>query len=158
MLTPDDARRLLEHGYEVHLTAAIAGGALDPKRIMSDEQAKRWLEQQVKGVPKRRRPLMYRTVAQLDSITSLLSNWFPQVFTRVSSLKRRCRGGPVYALRMRAGSGAGRRGVLIVGGTHARELMNPDAIIELAIDMLLSYLNGTNISYGGKTFRPSMSS
>ena len=40
--------------------------------------------------------------------------------------------------------------VLIVGGTHARELMNPDAIVELAIDLFLSYVNGTDIVYGNR--------
>jgi murein tripeptide amidase MpaA len=95
---------------------------------------------------------MYRTVAQIDSATEILSLWFPQLFTRVQLPEASVQGRPVYALRMRAGSGTGRRGVLIVGGTHARELMNPDAIIELAIDLLLSYSNGTNIRYGGKTF------
>lgn len=95
---------------------------------------------------------MYRTVAQIDSATSILSNWFPQFFTRVQLPEASVLGHPVYALRMRAGSGTGRRGVLIVGGTHARELMNPDAIIELAIDLLLSYANETDIRYGGKTF------
>lgn len=53
LLTADDARRLLEQGYEVRLTAAIPVGPLDQKRIMTDEQAKRWLEQQVKGIPKK---------------------------------------------------------------------------------------------------------
>lgn len=95
---------------------------------------------------------MYRTVAQIDSATNILSSWFPHLFTRVALPEASVQGRPVYALRMRAGSGTGRRGVLIVGGTHARELMNPDAIIELAIDLLLSYSNGTNIRYGGKTF------
>jgi hypothetical protein len=53
LLTADDARRLLEQGYEVHLTAAIPVAPLDQKRIMTDEQAKRWFEQQVKGIPKK---------------------------------------------------------------------------------------------------------
>jgi hypothetical protein len=35
---------------------------------------------------------------------------------------------------MRAGRPGNRRGVLLVGGTHARELMNPDALVELAVD------------------------
>lgn len=95
---------------------------------------------------------MYRTIAQIDSATNILSAWFPQYFTRVQLPETSIEGRPVFALRMRAGSGSGRRGVLIVGGTHARELMNPDAIIDLAIDLLLSYSNGTNINYGGKTF------
>lgn len=53
LLTADDARRLLEQGYEVHLTAAIPVAPLDQKRIMTDKYAKRWLEQQVKGIPKK---------------------------------------------------------------------------------------------------------
>ena len=53
LLTADDARRLLEQGYEVHLTAAIPVAPLDQKRVMTDDQAQRWLEQQVKGVPKK---------------------------------------------------------------------------------------------------------
>jgi len=95
---------------------------------------------------------MYRTIAQIDSATNILSSWFPQVFTRVQLPENSVEGRPVFALRMRAGGGAARRAVLIVGGTHARELMNPDAIIELSIDLLLSYSNGTDIRYGGKTF------
>ena len=53
LLTADDARRLLEQGFEVHLTAAIPVAPLDKKEILTDEQAMRWLEQQVKGLPKK---------------------------------------------------------------------------------------------------------
>jgi murein tripeptide amidase MpaA len=96
---------------------------------------------------------MYRTVAQIDSVTNLLATWFPQVFTRVRLPQTSVLGADVYALRLRAGGGATtRRGVLIVGGTHARELMNPDAIVEFAIDLLTSYLNETDIRYGGRTW------
>jgi murein tripeptide amidase MpaA len=95
---------------------------------------------------------MYRTIAQIDSATQLLSQWFPQVFTRLQLPEPSVKGRPVFALRMRAGGGGSRRGVLIVGGTHARELMNPDAIVELAIDLFSSYANGTNLVYGGRTW------
>ena len=59
-------------------------------------------------------------------------------------------GRPVFALRLRAGTGPERRGVLLVGGTHARELMNPDAIVELAVDLFVSYVNGSDLVYGGR--------
>lgn len=95
---------------------------------------------------------MYRTAAQIESAISILSSWFPQYFTKIPLPHSSIEGRPISALRMRAGSGAERRGVLLVGGTHARELMNPDAIIELAIDLLLSYANGTDIVYGGQRF------
>ena len=95
---------------------------------------------------------MYRTVSQIDSATDILSLFFPQFFTRVRLPETSVEGRAVYALRIRAGGGGDRRAVFIAGGTHARELMNPDAIIELAIDLVLSYSNDTNITYGGKTF------
>ena len=152
LLTADDARRLLEQGYEVHLTAAIPVAPLDQKAGHDRRTSQALARAAGQGPPEEGRPLMYRTVAQIDSATNILSAWFPQFFTRVQLPEASVQGRPVYALRMRAGSGTGRRGVLIVGGTHARELMNPDAIIELAIDLLLSYSNGTDIRYGGKTF------
>lgn len=98
---------------------------------------------------------MYRTVAQLDSIGSLLATWFPAYFTRIALPEQSVEGRTVYALRLRAGGGGDRRGVLLVGGTHARELMNPDAIIELAVDLFVSHVNGTDIVYGGKRWAAS---
>lgn len=53
LLTADDACRLLEQGYEVHLTAAIPVAPLDRKLVMSDEQASRLLEQRVRDLPKK---------------------------------------------------------------------------------------------------------
>ncbi len=95
---------------------------------------------------------MYRTVAQLDSLIRLLASWFPAYFTLIPLPEASVGGRPVLALRLRAGGGGERRGVLVVGGTHARELMNPDAIIELAVDLMVSHGNGTDIVYGGRTW------
>ena len=95
---------------------------------------------------------MYRTVAQLDSLTDLLATWFPTYFTRIRLPEPSVQGRPVYALRLRAGTGPERRGVLLVGGTHARELMNPDAIVELAVDLFVSYVRGSDLVYGGRTW------
>ncbi|MGW9183914.1 M14 family zinc carboxypeptidase [Agromyces sp. NPDC055661] len=93
---------------------------------------------------------MYRTVAQLDSLTQLLATWFPDFFTRIQLPEASVQGRPVFALRLRAGTGPERRGVLLVGGTHARELMNPDAIVELAVDLFTSYVNERDLVYGGR--------
>lgn len=95
---------------------------------------------------------MYRTAAQIESAISLLSTLFPQYFTRVPLPNASVQGRTISALRMRVGSGSERRGVLFVGGTHARELMNPDAIVDLALDLLLAHANGTDIVYGGFRF------
>lgn len=93
---------------------------------------------------------MYRTVAQLDSVMGLLATWFPQVCARFELPNRSIQGRPIYAFRMRAGSGSNRRGVLLIGGMHARELMNPDAIVDLQLDLVTSYLNETDLVLGGR--------
>lgn len=52
LVTADDARRLLESGFEVHLVAAARVGPLDPKLVMSDKDAAASLEARVKGIPR----------------------------------------------------------------------------------------------------------
>lgn len=95
---------------------------------------------------------MYRTVQQIESAMSFLATFFPQYFTRTTLPHASREGRAISALRMRSGSGPERRGVLLVGGTHARELMNPDAMIELAVALLLSHQNGTDLRLGRCTF------
>jgi murein tripeptide amidase MpaA len=91
---------------------------------------------------------MYRTIAQLDAAIDALVKTRPDLCTRVA-LNNSVEGRPIHALRLRAGGGENRRGILIVGGMHARELMNPDAIIELAFDLVQAYTSDTGLAYGG---------
>ena len=93
---------------------------------------------------------MYRTVAQLDFVQALLASFFPSLCTRLELPEPSVQGRPVYALRMRSGQGANRRGVLLVAVTHSRELMNPDMLIELALDLLVSYETGNDLVLGGR--------
>jgi len=95
---------------------------------------------------------MYRTVNDIYGEMYFLSQFFPQLCARIQLPEPSVEGQPVYALRLRAGSGTARRGVLVVGGTHARELMNPDAMHELSINLLVSYQSHTDLSYGGRTW------
>jgi len=91
---------------------------------------------------------MYRTIAQLDAAIESLVNTKPDLCTRVA-LHNSVEGRTIFALRLRAGGGTDRRGILIVGGMHARELMNPDAIIELAFDLAQAYTSESGLAYGG---------
>ena len=93
---------------------------------------------------------MYRTVAQLDFLMNLAQAFFPTLCTRVEMPNRSVQGRPIYALHIHAGSST--RTVLIVGGMHARELMNPEAIAELQLDLVGAYFGGTGLSFGGKSW------
>ncbi|WP_087873270.1 M14 family zinc carboxypeptidase [Arthrobacter globiformis] len=95
---------------------------------------------------------MYRTVSQLDAAGSTLAATYPQLCSQVVLPDPSVQGRQVNALRLRAGAGENRRGVLLVGGTHARELMNPDLLIEMAVDLVASYLSGNDVILGGRTW------
>lgn len=95
---------------------------------------------------------MYRTIAQLDQLGGLLAQAFPQHCQRFQLPELSVQGRPVFALRVRAGAGTDRRGVLLAGGVHARELMNPDALIELAVQLITSYRNGSDVVLGRRTW------
>lgn len=94
----------------------------------------------------------YLTVAMLEATMVQLARIAPDLFTRVQlpelSLGRK----KIHAIRMAHGSGPNRRGFLMVGGVHGRELMNPDAIVELLIDMLVAYRNKDSLSYGERSW------
>ena len=95
---------------------------------------------------------MYRRVEQLDFLMQLLAGFFPQVCTAVLMPHQSVEGRPIKVLRIRAGTGTRTRSVLIIGGMHAREMMNPDAIVELQVDLVLAYVNNTGITYGGRSW------
>lgn len=95
---------------------------------------------------------MYRTAAQIESIMNILAAWYPQYCTRIPLPETSVEGRTIHALRVRAGDGPERRGVLMIGGTHARELMNPDALIELAIDLVASHSGNSDLNYGGRNW------
>jgi hypothetical protein len=52
LISPADAQRLLDRGFEVRLMAAVPVKPLDPKLVMADAESKRLLEAQVKGLPR----------------------------------------------------------------------------------------------------------
>ena len=95
---------------------------------------------------------MYRTVAQINSVMGFLAAAFPQMCTRIEAPHKSVQGRPIFLLRIQGGSATNRRSILIVGGMHARELMNPDAIVDLQLDLMLAYLNGTGITIGGRSW------
>jgi hypothetical protein len=53
VLTPDDAAQLLAKGYEVRLVRALPVRPLDPARVLDDDSARAWLDEQTRGIERR---------------------------------------------------------------------------------------------------------
>jgi murein tripeptide amidase MpaA len=63
-------------------------------------------------------------------------------------------GRTIYGLRIHRGRGGRKRGVLIVGGAHAREMVPPEAVLLFAWRLCRAYALGSAFSFGGKTYPP----
>jgi hypothetical protein len=50
LVTTDEAARLVERGYEVHLLRALPVAPLDRELVMDDDSVTAWLEDQVRGI------------------------------------------------------------------------------------------------------------
>lgn len=92
---------------------------------------------------------MYRRSADIEAINQDLASSFPALVTRIPLDDSR-QGRQISALRIRGGDLEQRRGVLLVGGIHARELMNPDLLVEAAIDLVDHYLSETDWVMGNQ--------
>lgn len=96
-------------------------------------------------------PPGYLDVAGIDACVSHLVSSFPALVQPVSLPETTREGRPVRAFRLRAGAGP-RNGLLMVGGTHARETINPDTLVRLALHLCWAYTGASGLTYGGKSW------
>ena len=87
----------------------------------------------------------------IDNLTVALPGIYPD-FVQLINLESSREGRPIRALKLGKGSSPARRGVLFVGGIHARELLNPDALIYFAFNLAYAYKNNQAYILGGKQY------
>jgi carboxypeptidase T len=94
----------------------------------------------------------YLSTTAIEGAVQYLAASYPTIFQLIALPEQSVEGRTIHALKIANGSGPDRRGVLFLGGVHARELVNPDAMITLAYRICQSYLNNVNIVLGGKIY------
>jgi len=52
LVSRDDLAKLLDEGYEVRLYRTVRPQPLSPDLVVSDDEAMRWLEERVQGIPR----------------------------------------------------------------------------------------------------------
>ncbi len=97
-------------------------------------------------------PSGYLTTEAIEASVAFISLAYPSITDLIPLPEASVEGRTSRALKIANGSGSNRRGVLLIGGVHARELVNPDLLVDLAIRICHSYENDADISYGGKTW------
>jgi murein tripeptide amidase MpaA len=94
----------------------------------------------------------YLNVAEAETRLELAELTHPTLCTRVQLPFQTHEKRTVHALRISSGKSASRQGVLLIGGTHAREWGSADIVVKFADDLLAAFAGGTGLTYGGKTY------
>ncbi len=99
--------------------------------------------------------MAYLDMAGINACISFLGSTYPSLVSVITLPEPSRNGSTIRAYRLAASSNGNRRGVLALGGVHARELVNPDMLLSLSIKMCDAYTNGTGLTFGGMSFSAS---
>jgi carboxypeptidase T len=92
----------------------------------------------------------------VDEVESALAVAAAAPYTNIATLialsNRTHEGRQCHALKIAGKSAANRVGVYFLGGVHAREWGSPDILINFIEQIEQAYVNGTALTFGGRTF------
>lgn len=94
----------------------------------------------------------YMSVSAINACVDYLISTYAAIATPIALPENSVEGRPVKALKIANGSGTNRTGVLFLGGTHARELVNPETVVSFALRLCDAYTNNTGLIFGPKVY------
>ncbi|HEX6702660.1 MAG TPA: M14 family metallopeptidase [Gaiellaceae bacterium] len=93
----------------------------------------------------------YLTTTAIEQCLQFLANTYPQIVTQMALPEPSPEGRTSHAIKIAKGTGD-RHGVLLIGGVHARELVNPDLLVAFALKLCQAYSGNTGLTYGAKSY------
>jgi murein tripeptide amidase MpaA len=96
--------------------------------------------------------MAYLNVDELEAALEALATSHPGVTELIPLPNRTSEGRQSHALRVGPPDTQGANAIVFTGGLHAREWVPPDALVNLAADLLEAHSQGTGLRYGGQSF------
>src|SRR5688572_9253181 len=96
--------------------------------------------------------MAYLNVEEIEAALHTVAESYPQVTELVPLPNRTPEGRQSHALRIGPADAPADNTVVVTGGIHAREWVPPDALVNLAADLLEAHARGTGLRYGGQSF------
>ena len=97
-------------------------------------------------------PQGYLTTQGIDQAITHLVNTYSSICTPINLPEGSIEGERIRACKIAGGTASNRHGVLFLGGVHARELINPDALLYFAVQLCNAYKKGLGLTFGGRTY------
>jgi len=96
--------------------------------------------------------MAYMNVQEIESALATLAAAHPGATELIALPNATSEGRQSHALRIGPADTAGANSIVITGGLHAREWVPPDALVNLAADLLEAHAGGTGLRYGQQRF------
>ena len=96
----------------------------------------------------------YLTTASIGWCLQYLASAYPAICKLITLSETSIGGRTIRAVKIAGGNGEDRNGVLLIGGVHAREIVNPDLLVRSAFRLCAAYETGTGLVFGGKSYTP----
>ncbi len=96
--------------------------------------------------------MAYLNVDEIEAALETLATAHPNVTELIQLPNATSEGRHSHALRIGPPDTPGLDALVITGGLHAREWVPPDALVNLAADLLEAHAEGTGLRYGGQRF------
>ncbi len=97
-------------------------------------------------------PSGYLTTTGIEACLQYLATNYSSICQLITLPETSVQGRTSRAVKLGKGGGANRRGILLVGGLHARELINPDCLASLALRLCQAYSSNSGLTFGNKTY------
>jgi carboxypeptidase T len=159
LLTLEEVERLVEGSYRVLVEEESSQRARATQEITRFQE---WMHAMGEERGEEERPVSpeisaalptgYLTVAGIESSLQYLSSTYPSTCQLIPLPEQTWEQRTSRAIKLAQGTGANRPGVLLLGGVHARELVNPDLLLSFALKLCQSYKAGTGLTFGNKSY------
>jgi carboxypeptidase T len=97
-------------------------------------------------------PPGYLTAAGVEPVLEYLANTYPPICQLIVLPEQSYEGRTIRAVKIASRADGNRPGVLFIGGVHAREIVNPDLLVSLALNLCQAYTSGTGLTFGGRSY------
>lgn len=96
----------------------------------------------------------YLSVTAISDAINYITTTYPAIASSFNLPETSVEGRHIKALKIAGVTATNRTGVLFLGGTHARELVNPETVVSFALRLCdaYAYTNDSGLSFGPKTY------
>ena len=162
LITLEDVNKLVQNGYRVLIKKESMKRTPAIDETMSFEQwsetvAKEKGEEKEEGISKAKPEKTpefkgYLTSKGIHSALQYLAKTYPAIVQLISLPEKTYEGYRSKAIKIGIKNATPKNGILFLGGVHAREILNPDLLVKLALNLCQAYTANTNLTFGAKSF------